>query len=103
MLICFFRLLFVGGLFDDALIGFDSVAGSLHIIRMIDAGFVLLVNYASDKDRGCLIAGIKIEGAFRVLFGFLEASFFISLGCFVQLILGSDFVNQGATRSGRDK
>ena len=75
----------------------------MHVIRLLDAGLVLLVNYASDKDRGCLIAGIKIEGAFRVLFCFLEASFFISLGCLVQLIFGSDFVNQGATRSGRDK
>jgi hypothetical protein len=85
------------------LISLDSVTGFLNVIGLIDAGPVLLVNYASDEDRGGLIAGIEIEGAFGMLFGLFKASFFVSLRGFVELVLGSDFVYQRAARSGRDK
>src|SRR2546430_12799547 len=57
------------------------------------------MNDARDKDRSGRVTGIEVKSALGMLFRFFKAAFAIGTRRFVQLVLGSYFVNERAAGS----
>src|SRR5205823_6702235 len=99
----FERLIVLWIILQDDLVGLDSVFCFLNVIGRIDAGLVLLVDDAGDKNRRRFVGWIQRERATSMQLGVFEVPFFVGLRCFVQFVLGPHLGNQGAAGAGSNK